>query len=208
MKGAFLIGALFRVQLGAGKTYSNGALNVESIINTITKQRLSHLGNAVIFQLAWFACIFGGNIVALIVLPLLCLLHYFCFSKSLAEWKIIGLVGCLGLCIDSLLIHFQYLPLEPLVFFNVAIAPWWLVSLWIAFAMTLRHSLVFLQNRMVLAVILTAIAAPWAYYAGAYLRGVSLAWPQLCVIGVIWSVWLPLVVRYIACSPSFEPETN
>ncbi|VUD52802.1 hypothetical protein TDB9533_01706 [Thalassocella blandensis] len=170
-----------------------------NFLNTASwRKRGLLVGNALMFQGAWFALMFASDSQALLLMCVLLAIHYYLYSPSFTEWKVIALVGILGLFIDSFLIHFQYLPLEPNYWLGMTFAPWWLVCLWMAFAMTLYHSMAFLQKHLGITVLLSAIAAPWAYFAGGYLRGVTLTWQGLLAIAFIWAIWLPALVYYIS----------
>ena len=73
-----------------------------------------------------------------------------------------------------------------------------MVSLWIAFATTLNHSLRWLVNRPVAAALCGAIGGPLAYLAGAKLGALTIGAP-LPAIALIAVLWAP---RWESCRSS------
>ena len=69
-------------------------------------------------------------------------------------------------------------------------APFWMVSLWMAFATTLNHSLRWLTSRPWVATLSGAIGGPLAYLAGAKLGAMTLASPvsAMLLIAGLWAV--------------------
>ena len=73
-------------------------------------------------------------------------------------------------------------------------APIWILSLWLAFAMTLNHSMVFLRGKPLLAAGLGGIGGPLAYLGAA--RGFDAvvfttpAWHAIALLSVGWAVAL------------------
>lgn len=78
---------------------------------------------------------------------------------------------------------------------NVAIAPAWILALWMTFALTFSQSLRYLQTRLRLAALLGLIGGPLAYLGAA--RGwhvVSFAepaWHGLLALAVGWALAMP-----------------
>ena len=77
-------------------------------------------------------------------------------------------------------------------------APIWILSLWAAFAMTIRHSLRWLLSHSLLAALLGAIGGPMAYWGAA--RGftaIEFLKPQIAVgvLAVGWAIAILILVR-------------
>lgn len=78
---------------------------------------------------------------------------------------------------------------------GLAIAPAWLLALWITFALTLSQSLRYLQTRLPLAALLGLLGGPLAYLGAA--RGWHVvqfdppAWRGLAVLAVGWALATP-----------------
>jgi hypothetical protein len=124
------------------------------------------LANAVSFQLVWLATVAGaakglwwaGPLAALLFaawqVPL--------SAQPRADLKLMLCAAAAGFVVDSALV------LTGLLRFETALpwagfAPVWIVSLWVAFALTLNHSLAGLKHRPLLAVGLGLIGGPLAY---------------------------------------------
>lgn len=149
--------------------------------------------NAALFQVGWFACILGGNLIALSSAIIILLCHWFFISKDLAEWRVIALIAFVGIVIDSALFAAGFFSDGS----QRVIAPLWLMCLWVIFPTTLKHSFVWLHQRPLLAIVLGAIAGPLSYLAGIKLGAVSLGIGQLwamLVLGVIWAVLFPVSI--------------
>lgn len=146
-----------------------------------------HWINAVLFQLAWFACVLGGNSWALPVVLAFIALHSFFAVEN--EWRFVAQVAVLGWFFDQILMRTELL--------QVDIDPWWLHSLWLLFAMTINHGHRFLQKSLALAFVLGGIAGPLAYFAGTQLTdasvGVSLPL-FFAILAPAWAVMMVLVV--------------
>jgi hypothetical protein len=79
------------------------------------------------------------------------------------------------------------------------LAPVWMVALWTSFALTLNHSLAFLQARPMLSTLLGAVGAPLAYWAAGrgwdavqFPLGVA---PMLATTAIVWALLMPLLSR-------------
>ena len=76
-------------------------------------------------------------------------------------------------------------------------APVWIVGLWMAFALTLNHSLRFLRQRPALALVLGTAAGPLAYWIAANAwDAVDLLrpWPAMAALALAWGVLTPALV--------------
>ncbi len=77
------------------------------------------------------------------------------------------------------------------------IAPLWILLLWAGLALTLNHSLAWLQSRLWLAALLSGLASPFSYLAAAKLGGVQIiteSWLWLIGLGVSWAIALPALL--------------
>jgi hypothetical protein len=76
-------------------------------------------------------------------------------------------------------------------------APLWILSLWAAFALTLRHSMTFLLGRPIIALMFGAIGGPLAYLGAA--RGWQAItfseprWMALLALAIGWGLAVPLL---------------
>ena len=76
-------------------------------------------------------------------------------------------------------------------------APLWILLLWAGLALTLNHSLAWLQSRLVFAAVLGGVISPFSYLAAERLGAVAIvtesgAW--FVGLGLSWAVALPLLL--------------
>jgi hypothetical protein len=153
-----------------------------------------NLWNFAAYQLAWFAVVIGaaqgvawaGAAAAILVAAV-----HVALRRDPLDLKLIGLAVGIGLLVDSTL------ALTGQVRFAAAwpegFAPYWMLSLWMAFATTLNHSLRWLMNRPVAAALAGALGGPLAYLAGAKLGALTIVTPPL-TLPLIALLWTPAMV--------------
>lgn len=156
----------------------------------------------VLYQAAWLTAVAGAG-HGLWWPGLVVLAVFAALQLGLGPWRradaclFVG-VSLLGFVIDSIFIQVGLMQFEAPVPWP-ALAPVWMGALWASFALTLNHSLAFLQTRPVLATLLGAIGAPTAYWAAGsgwhavnFPRGVPL---MFGVTAFAWAVLMPLLSR-------------
>ena len=158
------------------------------------------IGNAVLFQIGWAACIFGARHPAWLLLALGCLaLHVAWAPVRIRECRQLLKIAACGWTLDSLLLNLGVFDFgEPRW-----VLPGWLAMLWLLFASTLRQSLAWTASRLWLAALVGALGGPLSYYAGARLADVGLPyglWPSLALLAILWALLLPALHR-VARSP-------
>jgi len=162
------------------------------------------IANLVAFQLCWLAAVLGaaagmpwlGVLFAALWLPA----HVHAAKPSAAaEIKLIAAAGVLGYGLDSLLVLAGFISFPPQTRLGVP-SPLWMVTLWLAFAATLRHVLGWLRGRYLLGALLGVVAGPFAYWSGAKLGAVVLTdtAPSLVAVAVEWLVAMPLLIGLVA----------
>ncbi len=143
--------------------------------------------NALLFQLGWFACVFGAQRPWLLLIAVGCLAaHFIWIAPWRAEWRLLASVTLLGSVLDS--------SLQQLGVFDFPgdslLLPFWLALLWALFATTLNHSLAWTARPWWLGALLGALSGPLSYYAGARLAGVGLPLgteQSLLLLAMIWA---------------------
>lgn len=156
----------------------------------------SSLFNFVAYQLAWLACVLGaahdlawaGAALALVVTAVHLALH-----RDAAELRLIVCAAAIGFFVDSALVRTHVVVFESAGWDGWA--PLWIVSLWIAFATTLNHSLRWLASRPWVAALAGAIGGPLAYLAGAKLGALTILTPvpALILIATLWALAMGLL---------------
>ena len=152
------------------------------------------LYNAVVFNIAWLACVIGGSIVALPVTLLVIAIHLRFFSTQMKEAALIAIIIGVGLVVDSFLLRSGLLisPDKSLW------PPLWLVCLWGLFATTMNHSLRWFQTHLFASIVMGGIAGTLTYFAGTRLTDFSLKTPlpfTLLAIVLLWCVVFPLCLH-------------
>ena len=89
-------------------------------------------------------------------------------------------------------------------------APFWMLSLWMAFATTLNHSLRWLMTRPLAAALAGAIGGPLAYLAGARLGALALVepWFGLTLIAGLWALALGALAMVVLHAPGMPPARS
>ena len=147
--------------------------------------------NFVAYQLAWFACVLGaahhlasaGAAFAIAVTAV-----HLALRREASELRLVACAAAIGFLVDSALVRAHFVE-----FSSTSLdgwAPFWMVSLWMAFATTLNHSLRWLTSRPWVATLSGAIGGPLAYLAGAKLGAMTLASPvpAMLLIAGLWAV--------------------
>lgn len=161
-------------------------------------------GNLVGYQLVWFCAVIGaGRGLAWpgVVAALMFAAWQLAIStRRGVDLRLIAAAVPLGLLVDGGL-GASGLATYAAAWPSAALAPAWILAMWIAFALTLEHSLRFLQGRWWLAAGVGALGGPLAYASaqGGW-QAVHLAaptWPALLYLAVAWGAAL-VVLAHLA----------
>ena len=164
--------------------------------------------NAVAYQVAWLAIIIGaaqgygwaGALIALAVAAI----HVASQRSRAAELKLIACAVAVGVAHETLLMQLGFVDFTPSGW-NFALAPYWMVALWVAFATTFRHSLHWVMRRPWIAIAAGAVGGPLAYLAGARLGALNLAdfaVPALAVTFALAMAVLAAACRHVSREPA------
>ena len=171
------------------------------------------IANFVLFQVGWFACIFGGasgHVVASVLFSLALVaisVWQTPFKKNtLALFGKIGLYGLVG---DTLLLQLGFLQFNSPVPFAF-LSPIWMWTLWILFASTLNQSMAWLLGKPLMGALLGGILGPLSYIAGVELGAAS--WGNklqaIVLIGFIWAIGMPIFLYWAQQVPKTAPYTE
>ncbi len=161
---------------------------------------LKGLANFVGFQSVWFLSLFGAGTqrswLGAVALVLFTIWHFLSAHNWRAELLLVAIACVVGFIVDTAFIQLNLLAYsEPLPF--AAVAPYWILGMWINFALTLNGSMRWLHGRYRLAAGLGAIGGPLAYVAGVKLGAAELLASSAVVYGalaVVWAGAVPLLV--------------
>lgn len=146
------------------------------------------------YQLVWLAAVMwaaaGRPWLAVAVALVFALLQWLASAQRHSDLRLVAAALLLGVVLDGALAAagiLHYASATPAL-----LAPLWILAIWVAFAMTLNHSLGFLRGRSWLAALLGAVGGPLAYLGAADGFG-ALAWvaprPQaLVVLAIGWAI--------------------
>lgn len=157
-----------------------------------------NIANFIGFQAIWFTSIWFGN--DLIWLALLLILAHV-YWVEVKEVELTLLLGCatIGIGIDSFFTVTGVYIFTPVPQFLPI--PLWLVAIWLGFAATLRHSLRYLMNNTLWAIIAGAVAGPLSYFAGQRLGAVEFGYDiatTLIILSVTWALLFPALLYFAA----------
>jgi hypothetical protein len=162
--------------------------------------KFNNVFNLVWMQLIWFAAVLGA--ANKILWPVIILLGILIFSVANSKNRIKGdfqlvlVAMLLGLVLDTTWIKFGWLEYADTNGLT-HLAPVWIILLWASLALTVNHSLAWLQSKLLLAATISAIASPLSYLAAAKLGAVKIAAENngwFFGIGASWAVAVPLLL--------------
>jgi hypothetical protein len=162
-------------------------------------QQMKNIINFVGFQSVWMAAVFGaagGNFwIGPLALLAWLAIHVYTSGRPKREIKIALMSLLTGLLIDSLLIGVGAYTPQGLIG-SWALAPPWLLALWINFGTVVNGSLSWLRGRYWLGAFLGAWGGPAAYYSGHKVGALTFQPPimiHLVILGTAWAVAVPLL---------------
>ncbi|MAS00400.1 MAG: hypothetical protein CMH24_03450 [Nitrosomonadales bacterium] len=154
--------------------------------------------NFILFQLGWFILILGAawneTFTAVILSLSILALHLSIIDQKLSEIKLILIAGFIGFLFDGIIQYYN------LIIYNspgweFPLTPIWIIILWMFFAITLNHSLVWLKNRLLLSSLFGAIGGPLAYIAGEKLGAITITQQfSLVLLSIGWALITPILL--------------
>lgn len=157
--------------------------------------------NAALFQITWFACVIGSakGLIwpAFAACAALAAFQMQAKRRHASDAKLILASIALGLLVDTIWVQSGWLVFTDQRPFSF-LAPVWIIVLWIGFAMTINHSLAWLDRHPVLPVAMGAIGGPMSYLAGLKLGAVEYHQSTVLVsagLAVAWAISLIILVK-------------
>lgn len=138
----------------------------------MTKLNSVLLINIVLFQCAWFALVLGFVFLGM-AMTIMMFFHLLVTSiKNKEEVLFCLIIMVFGSFTDAVLVSLDVYSFTRVLEFNFSdkSIPIWLVTLWLAFSLTLNHSLKWLLNIPWLFMLLLSVFGPASYYAGSQLN--------------------------------------
>lgn len=165
----------------------------------VSLAKLNKILNFILLQTVWFALVVGvvyqhiwlglGFFVAFVVWQL----HP--VNRSQSDIRLALTLAVLGLALDSLWLQLGLISYEmqwPYSF----LAPVWILMLWIAFGLTVNHSLAWIFEYKTMGVLMGAIGGPLSYVAAQKFGAVTLNEPvvALTALAIGWTLVMLLII--------------
>ncbi len=154
--------------------------------------------NFILFQSIWFILILAAaheSFYGLVIGFLLILVQYWHGKLMVPDLKLILTSTIIGFAHDTSLNYFKFIQYN--IDFNTYYSPVWIIGLWISFALTINHSLVWLGNKKLLQMIFGLIGGPLAYIAGEKLGAIYMINTMtLYVLALSWACITPLLFQF------------
>lgn len=170
--------------------------------------------NLVLFKLGWLACVMfaaaGKPLLATAAVALVAALHLVSVPVAVKEAMLLAAAALIGLAWESFLV-FTGLLQYPGHAGPGALAPHWIVAMWVLFATTINHGLRWTKKSWGVAFVAGLLGGPMAFYGGANLGAVEFSHTltALVVIAAGWAILLPLltwIADTIIDSSWLEPQ--
>lgn len=154
--------------------------------------------NFILFQSIWFILILAAaheSFYGLVIGFLLILVQYWHGKLMVPDFKLILASIIIGFAHDTSLNYFKFIQYN--IDFNTYYSPFWIIGLWISFALTINHSLAWLGNKKLLQMIFGLIGGPLAYIAGEKLGAINMINTMtLYVLALSWACITPLLFQF------------
>ena len=173
-----------------------------------------YIRNLVLFKLGWVACVMlaaaGQPVMATLVVAAVVMAHLATVPVKSKESMLLVSAAVIGMTWESLLVRFGIVS-YPGYTDAAALAPYWIVAMWVLFATTINHGLRWIKRSWIVASAAGLIGGPLAFFSGAQLGAVEFSHTLLALvsIGFGWAVLLPtlvLVADTIIDSDWLEPR--
>lgn len=146
--------------------------------------------NLLLFNISWFGLVLIGDSFIPVAFCWLAF-HLYTVPNRRFELFLIVIISSIGILSDSVLHYFSVFQFDTSNFI-----PAWLMTLWLAFAATISHSIKFLNNSKIYQVLAGGLFAPLSYIAGYNFGAVSFGYPVLITYFLLSAIWAPLMVLF------------
>lgn len=154
--------------------------------------------NFIGLQAVWAACAYGA-VEQNAMIGVIAAISYLAVHFSLSPQPYIDSLVLIGISSVGLLLDSINQSLGVVSFYasneSFLAIPYWLLTLWMVFAVSLPHSLYWLHRKPLIAVLAGAIGGTSSYFAGSRFDALSFAeplWQSLLVFSFEWGLLLPL----------------
>lgn len=157
------------------------------------------LVNIAAFEIAWLSCVIGGARqmpwLGPIAVFILLVFHLRAARKPFEEVLLVLSCALIGLVFDSILVAAGWVTYKAGLFSDY-FAPYWIITMWMLFAMTLNVSMRWLRGKPGIAAFLGFYGGPASYIAGQELGGIVLVnqVAALAALAIGWAVMMPMLM--------------
>ncbi|MCY4218755.1 MAG: DUF2878 domain-containing protein [Gammaproteobacteria bacterium] len=144
------------------------------------------IANAVKFQIGWVLVVLYGNTMAMVCAVIALLIYSKWFYSGIQDLILIGLTVALGFVGDTLMGYIGLLEYPS----GLIVPPFWMITLWLLFSMTLPWSLRPLIRRRPLFILFCIIGGPLSYVVGVRLTDVEFGLEPMNVILILSAIWI------------------
>ena len=158
-----------------------------------------NLVNIAGFYLCWWICVYGAinekYFLGISILSVYTLLHFIFLTDSHIEYLYIFICFFLSFMSDSFFMYFNFISYKGYMPYNFNIIPFWTLTLWLCFSLSVFHSFSFLRRKYFYASILGLISGPIIYYSISKAGLIEFLIKQshmLLIISIVWALFFPL----------------
>jgi len=155
--------------------------------------------NIIGFYLCWWICIYGAinekYFLGISVLFVYTIFHFIFLSNSYIEYYYMLICFFLSFISDSFFMYCNFISYKGYMPIQFNIIPFWTLSLWLCFSLSIFHSFSFLRKKYLFASILGVISGPIIYYSISKVGLIIFLIDQssmLLIISLVWALFLPL----------------
>lgn len=152
--------------------------------------------NVTLFKLGWLSVVFsaaaGLEEIGVAAVALVILVHIVRANRRADELLLLLAAGLIGLTWETFLLNVGALSYTQPGAGN-AVAPYWIVAMWVLFATTLNVSMSWLRKNLLIAAVAGAVGGPLSFLAGEKMGAVELHDAGVWLIALGWAALLPLV---------------
>ena len=170
------------------------------------------IGNAIAFQVVWMSSVGGAargwwwaGPLALLAFMLWQLPRSDCRR---ADMRLMAVAAVVGFLVDSLWVQAQWLQFTAPTP-SAHMAPIWIVTMWMGFALTLNHSLRLFKQRLLWSAAFGLVGGPLAYWIAANTwSAVSLPAEHALALVSIGIAWALLTPALLSLSNRWAPDAT
>ena len=151
--------------------------------------------NIIGFQTGWWACVLGARngypYLGPLVMSIFLFIHFSRLDNRNKELSFTVIVGLIGTLVDTMLLQTNIIEYQGVYIDNIA--PLWITAMWVGFAATINHSLVWLTNKWIMSFLLGAIFGPLSYFTGIKFEALyfEVSFLTMSVLTLLWGLVVP-----------------